>query len=259
MTDTPRAPTRATASYPDLEGRVVFISGGASGIGRDLVEAFAGQRATVLFVDLDEAAGTALARLLGGGVQFLRCDVTDDSALKDAVDQAETMGGLDVLINNAANDLRLALAEVTADDWQRLVDVNLRHQFFASQRAAHHMAPRGCGSIINFGSVAPEIMVPNLAVYSACKSAVRGLTRSLAKDLGPSGIRVNSILPGAVLTEKQRTLWYPDQVSIDAMVSQQCIKRELSGWDVAQMALFLASDVSLACTAQDFIVDGGIL
>ena len=259
MPDTPKAPMRPIASYPDLEGRIVFISGGASGIGRDLVEAFAGQRSRVLFVDLEEAVGTALARSLGDDVRFLRCDVTDDSALRDAIDEAEAMGGLDVLINNAGNDLRMDLTDVAADDWQRLVDVNLRHQFFASQRAAHHMTPRGRGSIINFGSVAPEIMVPNLAIYSTCKSAVRGLTRSLAKDLGPSGIRVNSILPGAVLTEKQRKLWYTDQSSIDAMVSQQCIKRELCGRDVAQMALFLASDVSAACTAQDFIVDGGIL
>ena len=259
MSDRPGTSAQPAAIYPDLQGRVVFISGGASGIGRDLVEAFAGQRAKVLFVDIDEAEGTALAGSLGDGVRFLGCDVTDDSALRDAIDEAEAMGGLDVLINNAANDLRMHLAEVTADDWQRLVDVNLRHQFFAIQRAAHHMSLRGRGSIINFGSVAPEIMVPNLAVYSACKSAVRGLTRSLARDLGPGGIRVNSVLPGTVLTEKQRTVWYPDQASIDSMVERQCIKRELCGWDIAQMALFLASDVSAACTAQDFIVDGGIL
>ena len=259
MSETTQTPTRVIASYADLEGRAVFISGGASGIGRDLVEAFSGQRAKVLFVDVDEVEGSALAQSLGREVRFLKCDVTDDSALRDAIDEAEAMGGLDVLINNAANDLRMDLAEVTADDWQRLVDVNLRHQFFASQRAAHHMAPRGRGSIINFGSVAPEIKVPNLAVYSACKSAVRGLTRSLAKDLGSSGIRVNNILPGAVLTEKQRTRWYPHQAAIDGMVSKQCIKRELCGWDIAQMALFLASDASAACTAQDFIVDGGIL
>ena len=121
------------------------------------------------------------------------------------------------------------------------------------------MQARGRGSIINFGSVAPGIMVPDLAVYSACKAAIRGLTRSLARDLGPFGIRVNTILPGAILTAKQRSLWYPDQAAIDAMVSRQCLRRELDGGDVAQMALFLASDASAACTAQDFIVDGGIL
>jgi NAD(P)-dependent dehydrogenase (short-subunit alcohol dehydrogenase family) len=140
-----------------------------------------------------------------------------------------------------------------------LVDVNLRHQFFAAQRACAHMIPRKRGSIINFASVAPEIMVPNLSVYNTCKAAVRGLSRSLARDMGGHGIRVNSILPGAILTPKQRQLWYPDQASIDGMVDQQCLKRELCGQDVAQMALFLASDVSAGCTAQDFIVDGGIL
>ncbi|MEL6997831.1 MAG: SDR family oxidoreductase [Pseudomonadota bacterium] len=250
---------RTTARYADLADRAVLISGGASGIGSDLVLAFADQGAKVLFVDLNVDEGEELATATCGRARFVHCDVTDDRALAAAIDEAEAMGGLDVLINNAGNDQRLDLADVDADAWQRLVDVNLRHQFFASQRAARYMTPRGRGSIINFGSVAPEIMVPNLAVYSACKSAVRGLTRSLARDLGEHGIRVNSILPGAILTEKQRTLWYPDQASIDRMVSQQCLKRELDGRDVAQMALFLASDVSSACTAQDFIVDGGIL
>ena len=243
--------------YPDLSGRVVFISGGATGIGMDLVEAFAAQDCRVLFADIDALAGEALhART---GTAFVHCDVTDDSALEAAIDRAEAMGGLDVLVNNAANDQRMPVSDVTSADWSRLVDVNLRHQFFAAQRACHHMIPRGRGSIINFGSVAPEIMVPNLTVYNACKAAVRGLTRSLARDMGGHGIRVNSILPGAILTPKQRQLWYPDQASIDVMVDQQCLKRELCGSDVAQMALFLASDVSAGCTAQDFIVDGGIL
>lgn len=245
------------ARYSDLAGRSVFISGGATGIGKDLVEAFAGQGCKVLFADIDQEAGAALQAACGA--VFVACDVTDDAALQGAIDQAEAMGGLDVLVNNAANDQRMAVADVTSEDWSRLVDVNLRHQFFAAQRACAYMIPRGRGSIINFGSVAPEIMVPNLAVYSACKSAVRGLTRSLAKDMGAHGIRVNSILPGAILTPKQRALWYPDQASIDVMVEQQCLKRELHGRDVAQMALFLASDASQACTAQNFVVDGGIM
>jgi len=248
---------RTVARYADLEGRTVFISGGASGIGRDLVEAFSGQGAKVVFVDINEAEGDDLAA--STRATFLPCDVTDVAALTAAIATAEAQGGLDVLINNAANDMRLDLAEVDVALWRQMIDVNLSHMFFASQQAARYMAHRGRGSIINFGSVAPEIQVPNLAAYSACKSAVRGLTRSLAKDLGGDGIRVNSIVPGAILTEKQRTLWYPDQASIDRMVEQQCLKQELSGWHVAQMALFLASDASSACTAQDFIVDGGIL
>lgn len=245
------------ARYSDLAGRVVFISGGASGIGADLVRGFAGQGARVLFVDIDTGLGEALASETGAS--FLPCDVTDNAVLNAAIDRAEEMGGLEVLVNNAGNDQRMAVGDVTAEDWTRLVDVNLRHQFFASQRACKHMMTRGRGSIINFGSVAPELPVENLAVYNACKSGVRGLTRSLAKDMGVHGIRVNSILPGAILTEKQRTLWYPDQAAIDVMVDQQCLKRELCGQDIAQMALFLASDASAACTAQDFVVDGGII
>ena len=245
------------ARYSDLAGRVVFISGGASGIGADLVRAFAAQDTRVLFVDIDTGAGEEMAAETGAS--FLPCDVTDNDALSAAIDRAEGMGGLDVLVNNAGNDKRIPLEEVTAEAWTRTVDVNLKHQFFASQRACHHMKQRGRGSIINFGSVAPELPVANLAVYNACKAAVRGLTRSLAKDVGMHGIRVNAILPGAILTEKQRTLWYPDQAAIDGMVDQQCLKRELCGQDIAQMALFLASDASAACTAQDFIVDGGII
>ena len=248
---------RPLARYADLPGRVVFVSGGATGIGRDLVEAFSMQECRVLFADIDIASGEELATETGA--DFVHCDVTEDAALNAAIDQAEAMGGLDVLVNNAANDQRMPVTDVTASDWSRLVDVNLRHQFFAAQRACAYMVSRKRGSIINFASVAPEIMVPNLSVYNTCKAAVRGLTRSLARDMGQHGIRVNSILPGAILTPKQRALWYPDQAAIDGMVDQQCLKRELCGQDVAQMALFLASDVSAGCTAQDFIVDGGIL
>ena len=245
------------ARYADLAGRVTFISDGATGIGRDLVAAFTAQEAWVVFADIDIEAGRALQAETGA--EFLECDVTDETRLQDAIDHADAQGGLEILVNNAARDQRMPVADVTPDEWSQLVDVNLRHQFFAAQRACHHMIPRGRGSIINFGSVAPEIMVPNLTVYNTCKSAIRGLTRSLAKDMGGHGIRVNSILPGAILTPKQRAMWYPDQASIDVMVDQQCLKRELCGQDVAQMALFLASDASSACTAQDFIVDGGIL
>ena len=252
------SPTQATpiARYFDLQGRVVFLSGGATGIGQEMVRAFAQQEAVVVFADIDKDAGTALAAETGA--QFIDCDVTDDAALFAAIEQAESLGGIDVLINNAANDQRLELDQVDAADWTRLIDVNLRHQFFAAQKVAEKMATRQRGSIINLGSVAPQIRVPNLAIYSACKAAVRGLTRSLAADLGGNGIRVNSILPGAVLTEKQRSLWYPDQASIDAMVTRQCLAREMAGDDIAQMALFLASDVSAACTGQEFIVDAGI-
>ncbi|MEL7466792.1 MAG: SDR family oxidoreductase [Pseudomonadota bacterium] len=247
------------ARYADLAGKGVFISGGATGIGRDLVLAFAEQSARIVFADVNREAGAALADRLSGAAVFRHCDVTDDDALTNAVSEVEAHGGLDVLVNNAANDTRHDIEEIDAERWRAMVDVNLRHQFVAARAAARVMKPRGRGAIVNFGSVAPEMMVENLAVYSMCKSAVRGLTRSLARDLGPFGVRVNSILPGCILTDRQRELWFDDQAKIDEVVERQCLRRELCGRDVAEMALFLASDASSACTAQDFIVDGGMI
>lgn len=250
------------ARYPDLKGKSVFISGGASGIGADLVAGFHEQGAKVVFVDIDRAAGEALSTRLaagGEGPRFIPCDVTDDDALRAALGEAEAAGGLEILVNNAANDTRRKLEEIDAATWHAAVDVNLRHQFVAAQAAAGWMKTRGRGAIVNFASVAPEMTVENLSVYNICKSGVRGLTRSLAKDLGRFGIRVNSILPGAILTERQRELWFPDQASIDAMVAQQCLPIELNGRHVAAMALFLASDVAAGCTAQNYIVDAGTI
>ncbi|MFV0475434.1 MAG: SDR family NAD(P)-dependent oxidoreductase [Pikeienuella sp.] len=250
------------ARYPDLAGRTVFISGGATGIGADLVAAFHEQGAEVVFVDINRQAGEALRDRLSGaaaGPHFIPCDVTDDDALRAALADAESRGGLEVLVNNAANDTRRRLEDVDAAAWSAAVDVNLRHQFVAAQAAAGWMKGRKRGVIINFASVAPEITVSDLSVYNICKAGVRGLTRSLAKDLGPFGIRVNSILPGAILTARQRELWFPDQATIDAMVAQQCLPIELNGGHVAAMALFLASDAAAGCTAQNFIVDGGVI
>ncbi len=251
------------ARYADLAGRTVFISGGASGIGADLVTAFHQQSADVVFVDIAEAEGEALAAGLtatGPEAVFLTCDVTDTAALTEALIFAENRGnGIDILVNNAARDTRADLLEITEDDWTAAINVNLKHQFFAAQKVCGWMKTRGRGSIINFGSVAPEMMVPNLAIYNACKAAVRGLTRSIARDMGGFGIRANTILPGAILTERQRELWFSEQSAIDTVVAQQCLRRELCGRDVAEMALFLGSDVSAACTAQNFVVDGGMI
>jgi NAD(P)-dependent dehydrogenase (short-subunit alcohol dehydrogenase family) len=249
---------RHLASYADLTNRGVFISGGATGIGLDLVTAFHQQGAKVSFVDIDQGAGEALADALPG-VVFTYCDVTDTKALCAALDAAEARIPTDVLINNAANDTRIPISETDEAAWERSINVNLRHQFFAARHAAIAMKKRRRGAIVNFASVAPEMMIKNLSAYSICKSAIRGLTRSLARELGSYGIRANSVLPGAILTERQRQLWYKDQSAIDAVVAKQCLARELSGRDVAEMALFLASDASAACTAQDFIVDGGMI
>ena len=251
------------AHYADLKGRTVFISGGASGIGADLVTAFHQQASDVVFVDIAENEGEALAATLsssGREATFLPCDVTDTAALKTALQSAESRGdGIDVLINNAGNDTRMKMLEVSEDDWARTLDINLKHQFFAAQTVCHWMKERGRGSIVNFGSIAPEMTVENLVVYNACKSAVRGLTRSIAQDMGRHGIRANAVLPGAILTDRQRELWYQNQSDIDNITAQQCVQKELCGRDIAEMVMFLASDVSAACTAQDFIVDGGMI
>ena len=246
------------ALYQDLSGRGVFITGGSTGIGRDLVIGFHQQCAKVTFVDINQTAGEALASALPGAT-FIACDVTNIPALTSTLDAAEAACPIDVLINNAANDTRTSIEDTDETVWEQAINVNLRHQFFAARRVAAGMKSRGRGSIVNFASVAPEMMITNLSAYSICKSAIRGLTRSLARELGQHGIRVNSILPGAILTDRQRELWYKDQAAIDALVAQQCLSRELSGEDVAQMAMFLASDASAACTAQDFIVDGGMI
>lgn len=252
-----------TARYADLAGAAVFVSGGASGIGADIVEGFCRQGAATVFVDLDAVAGEALSARLeaetGTRPRFIAADVTDDAALCAALDIAEAQGeGLAVLVNNAANDRRHDVAEVDPAFWERCVAVNLRHQFVAAQHAFGLMKGRGRGSIINFGSVAPTIRVRDLSIYSTCKSAVRGMTRSLAREFGDHGVRVNAIVPGCILTEKQLRLWIsPDDER--RILAEQCLHRRLVGRDVAQMALFLASEVSSACSSQEFIVDGGLV
>ncbi|MGP9820591.1 SDR family NAD(P)-dependent oxidoreductase [Salinarimonas sp. NSM] len=250
------------ARYPDLAEKTVFVSGGATGIGADLVAAFAGQRATTVFVDIDETRGRALAERLAGEtgahVAFLRVDVTDIPALEAAIDHAASIGGrLDVLVNNAANDRRAPIGDVDPDAWDAAMAVNLKHQFFAAKAAHRHMKPPRGGSIINLGSTSYRLGVPNLTAYATAKSAVRGLTRQLAREWGGDHVRVNAIVPGAILTQKQRQLWISPEEEA-RIVAQQCLPRALDGEDVAEMALFLASDASRGCTSQDFVVDGGL-
>ncbi|WP_420405169.1 SDR family NAD(P)-dependent oxidoreductase [Nisaea sp.] len=247
--------------YPDLKKQAVFVSGGATGIGAAIVEAFCWQGAHTYFVDIDEAAGETLtagvADKTGTSPFFHRCDVTDTAALRDAIERAsDVTGSLYALVNNAARDLRIPAETVTEDDWDALVAVNLKQQFFAAQTAYRLMAPQGAGSIINFGSIAPGQGVPDLSVYSACKAGVFGLTRSLARDFGEAGIRVNSVVPGAILTPRQLRDWI-DPETKEAVIRRQCLKRAMLEDDVAEMVLFLASNASRGCTAQEFRVDGG--
>ncbi|GGK24184.1 SDR family NAD(P)-dependent oxidoreductase [Salinarimonas ramus] len=258
----PNATGEPRARYRDLAEKTVFVSGGATGIGADLVTAFAHQGATVAFVDLDAEAGEALRTRLeaqtGARLAFTRVDVTDTAALVAAIDAAAGhQGRLDVLVNNAANDRRAAVETVGPADWDAAMAVNLKHQFFAAQAAHRHMKPRRAGSILNLGSTSYKLGVPDLTAYATAKSAVRGLTRQLAREWGRDLVRVNAIVPGAILTEKQLALWISPEKERE-ILAQQCLPRRLVGSDVAEMALFLASDVSSACTGQDFVVDGGL-
>lgn len=253
------------ARYPCLAGRVVMVSGGASGIGEGLVRAFVAQGARVGFVDIDTAAGQTLQADVqpsagstdpGQGL-FLPCDVTDTAALREAIAQVRReFGPIGVLLNNAASDRRHRVEDVTPAFFAQTVAVNLQHQFFAAQAVLADMRTLGGGSIINLGSTSWMIKGAGYPLYASCKAAVRGLTRALARDLGPHRIRVNSLVPGWVMTARQRALWLTPAAEreIDAA---QCLPGRLQTEDVAQMALFLASDASRMCTAQDFIVDAG--
>ncbi|MDP1631693.1 MAG: SDR family oxidoreductase [Caulobacter sp.] len=249
------------AVYPSLAGASVFVTGGASGIGAEIVRAFADQAARVAFVDIDAQAGEALARGLadapGGAPLFRACDLRDIDALREAMAEAgRTNGDIAVLVNNAANDTRHALADLTVEAWDDRLAVNLRPMVFAAQAAAAQMRRRGGGSIINFGSISWKTATAGMVGYTTAKAAVHGLTRSLARELGPDHIRVNTLTPGWVMTERQKALWV--DAAAEAQIDQmQCLPGRLQPADIAAMTLFLAADDSRFCSAQDFTVDGG--
>jgi D-xylose 1-dehydrogenase len=250
----------AYASYPSLFERTVLITGGATGIGATLVEHFAAQGARVGFIDIDAAAGHALAAALSGSSTppcFVVADITDTTALHAAIGTVrQRFGPITVLLNNAANDQRHSIAATTPESWDATVGVNLKHQFFAAKAVLDDMKQAGGGSIVNFGSVSWMLKQGGMPVYTTSKSAVQGLTRSLARDLGPFNIRVNTLVPGWVMTEKQKRLWLDDVGRAD-IARGQCINKELLPEHIARMALFLASDDALMCTAQNYVVDGG--
>jgi NAD(P)-dependent dehydrogenase (short-subunit alcohol dehydrogenase family) len=248
------------AQYPSLTDRTVLITGGATGIGATLVAQFAAQGARVGFIDIDAAAGAERARSLAGSRTaplFVEADLTDIDALRAALNAVrQHFGPIAVLLNNAANDQRHTIDETTPQSWDAGIAVNLRHQFFAAQAVAADMKALGGGSIVNFGSVSWMLKHGGMPVYTTAKAAVQGLTRSLARDFGPFNIRVNTLVPGWVMTEKQLRLWVTDK-SRDEIARGQCINRPLLAEHIARMALFLAADDSAMCTAQDFIVDAG--
>ena len=249
------------ASYPSLAGRVVFITGGGSGIGAAMVEAFAAQGAAVAFVDILAAESKVLTDRLGApgkAPHFIPCDVTDLPALAAAMAETKArLGPIGVLVNNAANDQRHAADEVTEDFWDRTLALNLKHQFFAAQEARKQMRERGGGSIVNFSSVAWMFGAPRLSVYATAKAGVVGLTRSLAREFGVDNIRVNAIAPGAVITERQRKLWI-SEADMEAIIARQSISRVLNAGDVAKLALFLAADDSAMITKQCIVIDAGL-
>lgn len=248
-------PNTSFATYPSLKNRVVLVTGGASGIGAELVAQFAAQGSRVAFLDFDATSGAKVAAATGA--LFLPCDLRDISALRAAIGTVQAqLGDPLVLLNNAARDDRHGLESVEPDYWDERFATNLRHMFFCAQAVAPGMRAAKAGSIINMGSVSWMSAQGGMPAYTAAKSAVRGLTRGLARDLGPDGIRVNELVPGWVFTERQEQLWATPE-AVERHMAKQCIKRKVMPPDIARMALWLAADDSAMVTAQYFVVDGG--
>ena len=254
------SPPRIFASYPSLTGKTVFVTGGSSGIGGDIVVAFARQGAKVGFTGRNAQAAAdvvAAAKALGPEPLFLQSDAADVAALQQAIaTTAAKFGDISVLVNNVANDQRHDLMNVTPDDFDWRVAINLRPHFFAAQAVAEGMKRLGGGAIVNLGSTSWKIKGKGYPVYATCKSATVGLTRSLARELGEHSIRVNTLTPGWIMTEKQVSMWV-DEAGERAMDDNQCLPGRIVGVDVANMALFLSADDSCMVTAQDFVIDAG--
>lgn len=249
------------ARFPSLKDKCVFVTGGGSGIGEAIVTAFAEQGSKVAFVDIALESSLALCeRIAQAGFDkpvFRQCDIRDISALQDTMRLlAAAIGDFDVLVNNAGNDQRHNIEDVTVDFWNDTIAINQRSMFFTCQAVIKGMKKRGGGSIINLGSTSWHIANGGYPVYTTTKAAVSGLTRGLARDLGPFNIRVNTVTPGWVMTERQLKLWVNEEAEKEIDRSQ-CLKGKVMPWHVARMVLFLASDDAAMCTAQEYIVDGG--
>jgi NAD(P)-dependent dehydrogenase (short-subunit alcohol dehydrogenase family) len=250
------------AAYASLRGRRVLVTGGASGIGASMVEHFFAQGAQVAFLDRDAGAARALVQRLAGqgsaGPTFAECDLRDIAALREAISAlATTLGPFEALVNNAARDDRHEFADLEPEYWDECLNTNLRHQIFAAQAVAPGMRANGGGSIIMFGSVSWMRGRAGFIGYTSSKAAINGATRTLARELGGDRIRVNCIVPGLVMTERQ-TKWFTPE-ALAQHVAQQSVPYALRPGDIARMALFLAADDSRGCTGQNFIVDAGIV
>lgn len=249
---------KSSMRLASLAGKRAVVTGGASGIGRCIAEAFLEQDAIVEAIDIDAAAADDLrAANSGRALTIHRADLTDPIARDAVLGEIAAAGPIDIMVTNAANDTRHAWSEVTPETWRQTLAVNLDHQFFCAQAAARAMATRGKGVIVMMGSVSSRRGWPAMAGYLTAKGGIEALVRGLARELGPSGVRVVGVVPGAIDTERQRRLWQtPDR--IPQILATQAIPQRLDGWDVAQMVLFLASDNARGCTAQSYVVDAGL-
>jgi len=253
------AATSNRAIYPSLFEKRVLVTGGGSGIGEGLVEAFVAQGARVAFVDIAEAESRALVERLKGAPHepwFLPCDLRDIEQLRATIAEIEErFGAIDVLVNNAGNDDRHDTAEVTPDYWEDRMAVNLRHLFFAAQAVVPSMRKAGGGVILNFGSISWHLGLPDIVLFQTAKAGIEGMTRAMARDLGRANIRVNTIVPGNVQTPRQMKWYTPDGEA--EIVAQQCLDGRIQPDDIAAMVLFLASDDARMCTGHNYFVDAG--
>ncbi len=250
-----------TATYPDLAGRSVFITGGGAGIGAALTEAFLRQGAKVAFVQRSDASAFVeeMEEATGARPLFLQCDITDIPRLKSCIDQAaEAHGPITALVNNAANDKRHSTEEVTEAFWDWSQAINLKAYFFACQAVVAGMRAAGGGSIVNFSSVSYMMGNSGYPAYTSANGGITAMSRSLAREFGPDGIRVNSLLPGWVLTEKQLEMWATPE-DLAAHLEKQCLKTHLKPEDISGGTLFLASDASKMMTGQAMVIDGGVV
>ncbi len=250
-----------SAVYCSLKGKVALVTGGATGIGEAIVEAFVRQGSCVLFLDIQDEAARALIQRLSlpecVAPEYFHCDLTNTAELQSVTEKILTrFPAIDVLVNNAGNDKRHQLEEVTSEFWDWCMQVNLKHQFFMAQAVLPTMRKARRGSIINMSSIGWVIPSVGMPVYVTAKAAIVGMTRTLAHEVGTDSIRVNCVMPGAILTEKQRKLWYTEEYK-KQIQERQAIKREIQPEEVAKLILFLASDESLAITNQSFVIDAG--
>lgn len=255
--------TYPSVSHADLDGRGVLITGGGSGIGAALVEGFVKQGAKVAFIDIAEEPSRALVEQLAQDAAhepvFVKADLSNVDEAQAAVrEAAERLGSLSVLVNNAGWDDRHEMADVTEDYWDKTQAINLKQMFFVSQAAVPFIRQAAGGVIVNFSSISYQLNMGDYPSYTTAKAGIIGLTKGLAGKLGPEGIRVNAILPGMIVTERQKRLWLTDD-GMAAMLARQCLKRTLDAEDLVGPCLFLASNESAAMTAQTLIIDGGAL